>query len=277
MIVRVWADESYTSDNGNHTVAIGGWLSSFSQSENFCYSWASVLLKYNIPYFHFQEFADRKHKIFTTTVYDHLDDQQRELFLYELALVACELGIPVGGCDSMKATKENESKTIYKSFAALFEETKLAHYSAKLQADDIVEFIFDENDDPKWRNPLEAALRDYKNKGYPFKDRSYRDDKVFLPLQAADLRIYAVRQNAERFFKRARKVGQARMLDLILDKNHYNYLNSDFPERKWEYLMWKIIDHSRQWKAIHPNEQYYPHIHCPFIQDHGENRLCNET
>src|SRR5665213_2523459 len=118
MIFQVVADESYAAKDGNCTVAIGGWLTTNERMKSFCKSWAAVLKKHKVPHFHFCEFADKNHKSFETTVYDDMSEEDRELFLYELALVACELGPPVGGCDMVKMENGIKEKAISRSYMA---------------------------------------------------------------------------------------------------------------------------------------------------------------
>jgi len=262
MILQVVADESYAVGREQHTVAIGGWLTTVELMESFCRSWATVLNNYHVDYFHFCEFADKRHKVFAKTIYDDLTDEQRESFLYELALVACELGVPVGGCDTFNGTKTAKAKAIFRAYMALFEEIKIAH-NRWFGQDRTVEFIFDENDNPEWKHPLEDALSRCKRNGYPFKDRAFKNDTDFLPLQAADLRIYAVRQNAERYFKAGRQSGSPKILDVILDKNHYSGNNWQFTAEMWQMAMREMIAHSKQWKSNNPSQTYYPHKHWP--------------
>jgi len=59
-------------------------------------------------------------------------------------------------------------------------------------------------------------------------------------------------------------------LDLILDKNHYLYTNSRFSEKEWQYIMWKVVAHSREWKREHTGQKYYPLAHCPLLQEIGQ-------
>ena len=62
MMYQVCADESYRLDAGGATmVALGGWLSRPDNFQGFCSYWEEVLKAYGAPYFHFSEFANRKH------------------------------------------------------------------------------------------------------------------------------------------------------------------------------------------------------------------------
>lgn len=269
MVLQVCADESYRQYGGNNVVAIAGWLCKPSKLNEFIRQWGKVLKKYGVNYFHFREFADRHHKHYNQTIYDHLNDQKRESFLYELALIACEMGSPVGGCHPMPPAKskdlEKEKESKRKAYRALFETVRLSQ-KAQFKPDDTVEFIFDFNDDTNWTIPLLETLTEYvETKGAPFsKVPSFKDDKIFPPLQAADLYVYAVRQNAERFFKNDQQ-NQAQMLDLILEKNRYDLHNWKYKKKVWKETMQEVIAHSREWKTRHVGEKYYPLKDCPFL------------
>jgi hypothetical protein len=270
MVLQVCADESYRLDDGQRIVAIGGWLASPEKMEKFCQPWAAVLKKYKVEHFHFKEFADRKHKYHKSTIYDHLDEINRENLLFELALVACEMGIPIGGCSAPKhqsdAKADTDGKLKEHGYAMLFISTMLALKTSHDINDDTVNFIFDQNNDPSWRLAIESAITKFKGKGAPFGPWTTYSDTQFTPLQAADLYVYAMRQNGERYYNKKHTTGQARMLDLILEKNRPDTDNHNFTQLEWSQLMRTVIRHYRQWKREYPKEQYYPLIHCPLLQ-----------
>ena len=115
MMLQACADESYTEGSGG-VIAIGGWLSRPNDWKRFCPLWKSVLEKYKVTSFHFREFADKSHKNFTKTTYDHFNDKERDDFLYDLALVACEVGYPVGGCFPCASADADSIKSAYRMF-----------------------------------------------------------------------------------------------------------------------------------------------------------------
>jgi hypothetical protein len=266
MMLQVCADESYRLDDGGaKVIAIGGWLSRPDNFQGFCQYWEEVLKAYKVEYFHFNEFADRKHLYYPNTPYDGWDDVKREDFLFDLALVACEVGVPLGACVSPNTEADTETHLIIHAYKWFFAGVQKV-MKEKFDPGDTVDFIFDENNNPIWEIVTIETLKAFKKNGAPFGNRGYQDDKLFIPLQAADLYVYAMRQNAERFYKKNREPGQPRLLDLILEKNRPDVENWKFHWKNWERLMRKVIAHYRQWKKSNPNEKYYPQIHCPLLQ-----------
>ena len=88
---------------------------------------------------------------------------------------------------------------------------------------------------------------------------------MFVPLQVADLYAYALRQNAERYFKNKLLV-QPRLLDLILEKNRHDMTKFAIHPQSWELLMREVIKHFREWKKTNDSRNYRPLIHCPLLQ-----------
>jgi hypothetical protein len=213
MMLQVCADESYRLDDGGaKVIAICGWLSRPDNLQGFCPFWSAVLKAYGVEYFHFNEFADRKHLYSDKTPYDHLNDIERENFLFDLALVACEMGVPVGACVSPNnAATDTEMHLIIHAYKWFFAGVHKV-MQEKFDIGDVVDFVFDENDNPIWKIVMIETLNAFKKNGAPFGNRGYQDDKIFIPLQAADLYVFAMRQNAIRFYSTNRKPRQPRLL-----------------------------------------------------------------
>ena len=259
MILQVYSDESYRLESGQKVISVGGWLSKPGKFKQFCPLWRSALKKYGVSYFHFSEFSGRRGD------YKGWDNERREDFLFDLALVACNAAIPIGGNSTPSGNKEPDEAVIRRAFNYFFESVLRAVEARFDPDDDIVEFLPDENDDPKWRNALDTCLKAFKDNGTPFGNSSPKDDKVFLPLQAADLYVYAMRQNAERFFAGGQNPGQARLLDFILEKNRPDLENWKISPLDWDHIVRRTIKHSRQWRKLNPDKKYYPWVHYPLI------------
>ncbi len=266
MILQVCADESYRfQEYGVCTVAIGGWIAHPDNFKGFCPRWASVLKKYGVDYFHFKEYADKKHLHHKKTIYDHLSDRDREDFLFDLALVACEVGVPIGACTAEDREPTTEFFLVADAFRWFFSGVQDL-LKQKFDTNDKADFIFDENDNRSWELAASEMFKMFQKRGAPFGSRIYSDDKVFMPLQAADLYVYAMRQNGERFFDKDHKP-QPRLLDLILDKNRPEMENWKFKSQHWETIMREVIAHFREWSKTNNSRDYRPLLHCPLLQN----------
>jgi hypothetical protein len=275
VIFQVIADESYRVDTTPKTAVVAAWITRPDALKWFADSWAGVLRQYDvIDGFHFNEFADRKnHYFYETTQYDKWSDEKGDDYLFDLALVACEMGWPIGGCSTLRAG-EDDTDLIWRTTGWFFHGVR--QVMTQWHHGDTADFIFDENDDPKWGQPITELLKMSKASGAPFGKRIYADDKDFLPLQAADLYAYAVRQNTERYFKQGKLDRlNARMLDMILEKNRHDLGNWRFKSENWGKLVRYVLAHRKIWKMQHPIGTYYPFVHCPFLaeQKSGETDI----
>ena len=271
MNLIAYGDESYMVKCKIPHFVVGGWLVEQGKDDVFCSQWKAMLDFYGVKFFHFKEYADKKsHKYNRTTQYDEWDDKKHEDFLYHLAMVACDLGVPVGGCSAQSKNKPGTALALIKhAFHLYFQGViissgKFADFNAQV---DKINFIFDENEDPVWRKALDEEFNECKEHGHaPFGSWKYARDTDCLPLQAADLYAYAIRQNAERFFNDGMKAGQPRVLDFVLEKNRADVDNHVNSQHVWAEYSKKVIAHMRQWRKQHPKETYHPLIHFPYLQ-----------
>lgn len=275
MVLQVFADESYLLEGNRNVIAIAGWLSAPDSFSKFCTAWKSVLDSYGVKHFHFKEFVDKNHIYYKQTQYDGWDKLKRESFLFELAFVACELGVPVGACAAPDKTKtiELDSFSLKKHAYFLFcksviiSTTRFKLFNSQA---DTIDFVFDKNDDPSWHKALNETFNKCKEQRAPFGNWLPKDDTECYPLQAADLYVYAMRQNAERFFNGGMKPSHARMLDFILEKNRPDVDNWTFTSNQWAKLVRLVVNHYREWKVANSNKQYFPLVDCPFLKPPAE-------
>lgn len=275
MNLIAYGDESYMVKCKIPHFVVGGWLVEQDKDVVFCSQWKAMLDFYGVKFFHFKEYADKKsHKYNKTTQYDEWDDKKHEDFLYHMAIVACDLGVPVGGCSAHSKNKPGTTFALIKhAFHLYFQGViissgKFADFNAQV---DKINFIFDENEDPLWRKALDEEFNECKEHGHaPFGSWKYGKDvateTACLPLQAADLYTYAIRQNAERFFSDGMKAAQPRVLDFVLEKNRADVNNHVNSQHVWAEYSKKVIAHMRQWRKQHPKETYHPLIHFPYLQ-----------
>jgi len=267
MIFTVFADESYNEQRKPTVIVIAGWLVAEDKWEQFCKKWQSVLNEYRVGCFHFVEFAQDKHKNYKKTPYDGWTNTEKDNLLYSLALSACDCGFPMGGAWEAEKLTKDSIRTAYRTFF-----TSLSRMAKTIgKPEDKAKFIFDSNQDDNWLIPRAEALREFVGDKLPFKNGiNSESPKEFLHLQAADLYAFAMRQNAERFYKKGDKQKmQPRLLDLILEKNRHDSNNGkDFTSDKWVRLMCLVIEHRRQWLKSNKGV-YYPFEHCPFLKKDG--------
>jgi hypothetical protein len=202
---------------------------------------------------------------------------KRENFLFDLALVACEMGTPIGGCSAPDKTKIKPSSDMplkKKAYRMYFDSVLIAVGSSRFKPfyrkKDKIEFVFDENQDPSWQQALSETFEEYKHKGAAFDICRPGNDEKCLPLQAADLYVYAMRQNGERFFViNKMQPAHASMLDFILEKNRPDVENWTFTENEWAKLVILVVNHYRDWKLANPKKKYFPLLNCPLLQPPG--------
>jgi len=107
MDLIVYADESGTHDRlaklpGSEAPVFGGYIGDARDWKLFCLHRQSVLKKYDVPYFHYREFAPiLESRNDSNSPYYQSSDLRRDTFLFELAAVAGEQ-VPVGAIFNLK-------------------------------------------------------------------------------------------------------------------------------------------------------------------------------
>ena len=133
---------------------------------------------------------------------------------------------------------------------------------------DSIDFVFDNNDDPGWQQALDETFKEYKGKGAPFIGYDgNRDDLKCLPLQAADLYVFSLCKNAERFFgENKMQPAHGGLLEFILQKNRHDLENWQFTQQQWIQLVLLVVNHYHGWKKANPAKKYLPLVHCDMLQ-----------
>jgi hypothetical protein len=221
--VVVYGDESGTHDRlgyekGSDRPIIAGFAAPISEWTSFCIEWQAVLNSYRAPYFHFREWAAasaairfkktetaelRKNPFFKWDL-TRLDD-----FLLALAKVAGKGNkiIIAGGIklpainkimERLKVESPNDIGMDQDPFKFCMSEFfRVYHKETWCRWGDFkapVTFIFDQSDDPQWTSAIYEVFRAYQSKDDRLKDIVFADKKTRLPLQAADLVAYRLRQ-----------------------------------------------------------------------------------
>jgi len=219
--VIVCADESGTHDPagrqpGSLVTIVAGYAAFGHSWEAFAYRWQDVLDKYHGKdqerYFHFREFAAIKTRSKDPEwLYYGWSKKQRHDYLIELATVSgdCHSVLIAGALNNptFQAKREAirlENPELFKDesshrrwikqfFISFYIETRRFWPSLSTP----IHFVFDQSDDPEWKKAVHDVYDDCCRKDKRFEGIEFRDKKKYLPLQAADMVAYRLRQSSE--------------------------------------------------------------------------------
>jgi len=219
--VIVCADESGTHDTAGKeigsSVAIVAGYAAFGHSWTaFPGKWQAVLDKYHgmdrERYFHFSEFAAiTKRSTDATWLYYGWSKEKRHDYLMELATVAGDCpGILIAGAlnnpcfqeareamhlENPKLSKEEISKGVWikQFFISFYIETRRCWPSLSVP----IHFVFDQSEDREWKRAILDVHHDCRLRDNRLKSIEFADKKTYLPLQAADMVAYRLRQTTE--------------------------------------------------------------------------------
>src|SRR5215213_8570626 len=154
-MLKIYADESCRDG----AVTLCGYVESPEYWIKFESEWADVLKKHDAPYFHFREFGDRhnKYKI-KGNPFLSWSTEKRDNFIYDLAVVAGQSAVPVGGSLNIEKQKNIGLGDGYERVVKAFYWD--VHTAIKEHWPDFggsVSFVFDESHDDKWAAPLARA------------------------------------------------------------------------------------------------------------------------
>ena len=216
MKVTIYADESGIHDKtgkqpGSKAIALAGFLGLDDDWAKFSGEWESILKQENVPCFHFSEFADKKnHSKDKSWPYYNWSEIRRDNFLFELAnLIKKRAQFPVGSCYSISnfnkfSPQEKEQLgDPYRNCVVLFFQAFCGEMGMRwdLYRGEKISFVFDQTKDLKWRTTIQEVFNLFKTKtifGQMMGEITFQDKKVHLPLQAADLNVYRLRQFYEK-------------------------------------------------------------------------------
>lgn len=226
MKLIAYADESGTGGE-SEVLIVAGWVALSDEWVKFCKDWQRVLNKYSAKYFHFREWAEASAVVrnkrnpnskFSRNPYKDWDQGTLDRFLFELAEVAAsDRKLVIGGYVPHNMLRENQANGTFNSKACA-EELCVRHFF-----DSVVSIIsqerpvlkrqsisvfFDYSVNQKWLDTVHGGYRSscdkhrqYKAIAFPSKglrERVAEGDVQFLPLQAADMVAYRVRQRLEK-------------------------------------------------------------------------------
>lgn len=276
MPLTVYADESETD-----ATSICGYIATPDYWNEFRRKWQKILDDYQAPYFHFREFTTKELYSKAGNAYYNWSEKKRDKFLLDLAVLASEVAIPVGGSYSRmgNAKTETKEKIWENSLVKFFED--LNHVLSEVWPDysDKILFVFDRCQNKKKRIPISAVHGSFAEKDSRFGGLKFEDDKdsMHLPLQAADLCSYIERQYVEKLLEEDGKikVPEPRMLDMILLRNRHLKLRK-LSTRQWKLFVNEVRNHREwqiaEWKRSGISQVYYPNIHFPWEKYGNKNR-----
>lgn len=272
MQLVAFSDESgRIGKDGLGNLVMGGFIASGDYWVQFCEEWHKILNKYHAPYFHFRE-LNLSERSKPKNPYHGWSNEKTDDFIYDLAIVAGRQAVPFGSNVFLaepghKNYRSDPWKQTFEKHFDHFMEVMTLHWP---NFQEPVHFFFDRQENETRKAELNAAIKTYKKKDVRFGNYEFDEMGKKLPLQAADMFAYALRQSGERAFK-TQKRQHNRILDLILRKNSYpinhalslpEHINQD----AWESLVRDFIKHKRKWDADRaarglPKTEYFPALH----------------
>ena len=211
-----YADESH-SGRDSEVLIIAGWIALHDEWTHFCVAWQKVLDRYAAPYFHFREWADASavvrarrrasSEFLKKNPYQDWNQSKLDAFLSELVEVAASgPALMIGGYVPAKKLAEDEANGLTKTPSSV-EELCIEHFLDSVVSTinkhrpplkrQPVTFVFDHSDDPDWRRVIKDAFDSSRARNRHFKEMSFASKKDHLPLQAADMAAYRIRQRME--------------------------------------------------------------------------------
>lgn len=218
--ITVYADESGTHDlsakqQGSEIAIIAGYAGYCADWATFCAEWQAVLGVYGVSCFHFSEYADKKRRSKDKhSPYFGWDDKRLHDFLFELAAIAGNrVRFPFS--PSFILARFNNDPAVKRALKSLgLSETQINgphlvyvtcfHEFYELFLEDLrirwpdfndsISFILDQKDDTVWKMAANQMFDLFKERDSRLVGISFDDKKTCLPLQAADMIAYRMRQ-----------------------------------------------------------------------------------
>lgn len=227
MKIAAYIDESGRHDRigqqpGSGQIVVSGWVDRRDNWVKFRKQWQAILNNYGAPYFHFTEWRDasvvarnvrKPTSSFSKNPYNGWNLDKLDNFLYRLAEVAGGgQKLFVGGFISTRDFAEAKKNPAYSRFAPAQDPYQAClniffeSFATEVQQqwprwNEPISFFFDQNDDKEWCHAVSDAHMAAKKRDSRIGELAFADKKIFphLPLQAADMLAFRMRQIAENF------------------------------------------------------------------------------
>ena len=212
-----YADESHSGNKDSEVLIVAGWIALRDEWSKFCVEWQRVLNQYAAPYFHFREWSDAStvvrgkrrgsSEFLKKNPYKCWDQSKLDGFLLELAQIAASGNrLIVGGYVPAKKLEEDKASGIVKTKPSpeglcikhFFDSviSTINHHRSPLKRQPIT-FFFDHSDNSDWKKIVNDGFESSRSKNRHFKQISFASKVDHLPLQAADMVAYRLRQAME--------------------------------------------------------------------------------
>jgi hypothetical protein len=99
-----------------------------------------------------------------------------------------------------------------------------------------VSFFFDQNNDTDWNHAVQDAFTLAKNKDLRMAELTFGDMRVNLPLQAADMLSYRLRQKVGKFVDPSTEPVTSTLDDLLLKRAMFRAIEADLPATMREFF-----------------------------------------
>jgi hypothetical protein len=242
--VVAYVDESGRHDKtgkqpGSERIVVSGWVDRPRDWTTFCEQWQVVLENYDAPYFHFTEWraasvvarGKEPSSSFYKNPYKGWKLKKLDSFLYKLAALAGGgQRLFVGGFISTRDFAEAKTNPDYGRFAPaqdpyqaclnqFFESVTTEIHQQLPDWDGSVSFIFDQNEDDKeWCQFVLDAQMAAQKRDPRIGELAFADKKIlpYLPLQAADMIAFRMRQIANNFIDPEVFANPSKLDDLLI-------------------------------------------------------------
>lgn len=250
----LYADESGHHDKtgvkkGSGHTLIAGIAAPPAEFIGFCRHWQATLNAYGAPYFHFNEWNSAcaiARKIRTPTSKDRTNPfagwkkEKLDSFLLKLAtIIGSSSSIPIYG-GFVHTAEFHRQKMAGGSLGHIDPHMLCAAQFFKGVSECVsmfrrkwkgrsIDFIFDQTDDESWQCAILGTFIRSKRDFPHFKGISFEDKKEMphIPLQAADMIAYRLRQMCERWTCNA--VAPWDPIDAVLFKQHFKIFEKHWP------------------------------------------------
>ena len=286
MLIKVYGDESGTHDKtgkqkGSEVPVVGGYFAPPEFWDNFNKQWQAVLddPKYKAPYFHAKELEFHYRQRESKKPFYKWSDEKVADFKYDLAMVAGNGAIPIGGMAFAAGISQKglNIDPFELAFTLFFNDLCEALNARKLFNVDRFSFVFDSHENESWRDYAHNVHAVFRKNNPNFGGISFEDDKdpLHCGLQAADLYASSIRRPAVPHMQSGGKLQPRRTIDLILMRHMreegHSWNLSGIPDLVFRLMIGLFREDERrmraQWKKQGiKGREYHPEFDFPFEQ-----------
>lgn len=239
--------EVYVDESGTHNITgkiksarsavVCGFVGWSKDWKTFSRKWQSILQANNILSFHYYDLEyHRRNPADTSSRYYGWTEQRKTAFVKKLAKTAAHYSIaPVGGTVNT-VEMDNAMKSgavapdyVYKyCIDQLFQSVREELHRVRPNTTDKIVFFFDDNKNRDWQNAVFDCYTKWSILDTRFAGRGFYDDKLVIPLQAADLIAGVTRKVAMESFAQRKPLPMDELCSIL-----YQKMPNSAPFAKW--------------------------------------------